>query len=109
MSSYKEAKRRCPEISVAGNSKKRLFVLFSDFDFDFDDLAASQLQSADFGPVELDHPAKNMFITVIEIAVEQNHDSGPKITQFYSIGSSPMKEMFKKKSWNSVFTGQFYY
>ena len=51
----------CPEISVAGNSKKRLFVIFfSDFDFDFDDLAASQLQSADLGLVELDHPAEKI-------------------------------------------------
>ena len=49
----------CPEISVAGNSKKDFSsFLFSDFDFDFDDLAASQLQSADLGLVELGHPAE---------------------------------------------------
>ena len=50
----------CPEISVAGNSKKKTFrpFFFSDFDFDFDDLAASQLQSADLGLVELGHPAE---------------------------------------------------
>ena len=51
----------CPEISVAGNSKKDFSsFLFSDFDFDFDDLAASQLQSADLGLVELDHPAEKI-------------------------------------------------
>jgi hypothetical protein len=52
----------CPEISVAGNSKKDFssFLFFSDFDFDFDDLAASQLQSADLGLVELDHPAEKI-------------------------------------------------
>lgn len=55
----------CPEISVAGNSKKKTFrpFFFSDFDFDFDDLAASQLQSADLGLVELGHPAEKRVTT----------------------------------------------
>ena len=63
MSSYKEAKRRCVSRNKRGRKfEKRLFVLsfFSDFDFDFDDLAASQLQSADLGLVELDHPAEKI-------------------------------------------------